>query len=61
MRVKAVEYVKDYKLKDILCEAYYTARLKAVGETGLEEETFPEKCPWNLKDIFLNLEKKYHR
>lgn len=47
------------KLKNILFEAYYTARLKAVRETGLEEIAFPEECPWNPKDIFSDLEKKY--
>ena len=47
------------RLKEILHEAYYTARLRAVRETGLEEETFPEKCPWSLKDVFPHLEKKY--
>jgi uncharacterized protein DUF29 len=47
------------KLKDILREAYYAARLKAVRKTGLEEETLPEECPWNLREIFLKLEKKY--
>jgi hypothetical protein len=41
-------------------EAYYAGRLKAVVETKLKESTFPEKCPWNLKEIFPNLEKKYH-
>lgn len=39
------------KLKDILNEAYFTARLSAAQETGLREETFPEKCPWNIKEI----------
>jgi len=48
------------KLKEILEKAYFAARLKAVVETKLKENTFPEKCPWNLKDIFPNLEKKYH-
>lgn len=41
------------KLKEILKEAYFAARLKAVVETRLKEETFPEECPWNLKNIFV--------
>jgi hypothetical protein len=48
------------KLKEILADAYFYARLKAVIETGLEEETFPPKCPWQLKELFPDLEKKYH-
>ena len=48
---------KSIRLKDPLREAYFAARLKAVRETGLDEETFPEECPWNLKEIFLTLEK----
>ena len=47
------------KLKDIVKEAYFSARIKAALETGLEENKFPEECPWSLKEIFPNLEKKY--
>jgi Domain of unknown function DUF29 len=47
------------KLKDIVNDAYFSARLKAALETGMEEETFPIECPWNLKDLFPDLEKKY--
>jgi hypothetical protein len=47
------------KLKGILQEAYSAARLKAVRDTGLEENTFPEECIWQLKDIFPDLENKY--
>lgn len=38
-------------LPDIFADAYYTAKLKACDETGLEEDVFPEKCPWKVKDI----------
>ena len=48
-----------HNLKSILEDAYFSARLKAVVETNLEEETFPEKCEWTLRDIFPDLEKKY--
>lgn len=47
------------KLKEIVEDAYFSARLKASKETKLPEVTFPEECPWTLKDIFPNLEKKY--
>jgi len=47
------------KLKDILNDAYFSARLEAMNETGLPDNTFPEKCPWVLKDIFPDIEKKY--
>lgn len=47
------------KLKEIFSDAYFSARLKAVMETGLEENTFPTTCKWQLKDVFPNLEKKY--
>ncbi len=48
------------KLKNILEDAYFTARLKAVIETKLDEKTFPENCPWKLKDIFADLAKEYY-
>lgn len=47
------------KLKNILEDAYFSARLRAALETKLAEKTFPEKCPWILNDIFPDLEKKY--
>ena len=39
------------KLKEIIDDAYYTARLSASQETGLLEDTFPEECPWTIKEI----------
>lgn len=47
------------KLLEILKESYFSARLRAVLETGLPEEIFPEECPWKLKELFPDLEKKY--
>lgn len=47
------------KLKEIVDDAYFSARLEASSETGLDEKVFPEECPWSLKDIFPDLEKKY--
>ena len=43
------------KLDEIIEEAYSTAEIRAARETGLDEEIFPEKCPWNLKEIFPDL------
>ncbi len=48
------------KLKEILEDAYFTARLKAALETKMPEKTFPEICPWDPKELFIDLEKKYH-
>ena len=47
------------QLKGIVADTYYSARLLASVETGLDEVIFPQECPWSLKDIFPNLEKKY--
>ena len=47
------------KLKGVLEDAYFSARLKAARETKLDEKKFPEACPWTPKDIFPDLEKKY--
>jgi Domain of unknown function DUF29 len=47
------------KVKDIVEEAYSYARLKAAKETRLDLKTFPEECPWILKEIFPNLEDNY--
>lgn len=41
-------------LPNILNEAYFTARLSAIVETGLDEDLFPEKCEWTLKEILAN-------
>lgn len=48
-----------HKLKEITKKAYFSARIKAALETELPEKTFPEECPWSLKDLFPDLEKKY--
>lgn len=47
------------KLREIFVEAYSYARLKAAKETRLDIEMFPKECPWTLKEIFPDLEKKY--
>lgn len=47
------------KLKNIINDSYFTARLAAAQETEIDENIFPEHCPWNVNDIFPDLEKKY--
>lgn len=47
------------KLKEILEDSYFSARLLAASETNLSKDTFPGKCPWSLNEIFPALEKKY--
>ena len=39
------------KLKETFLDAYEIARLEAAAETGLDEDIFPEKCPWSLKQV----------
>ena len=38
-------------LPEILKDAYFTARLNAIDETGLEDKLFPQDCEWTLKEI----------
>lgn len=40
-----------HSLNTIFMEAYFLARLDAVRETGLPEQTFPEKCPWTIDEV----------
>lgn len=39
------------KLPEIFKDAYFTARLEAAQETGLDEDTFPEECPWPVEKV----------
>lgn len=47
------------ELKEMLAEAYFSARLEAAKQTGLSEISFPEECPYAIQYIFSNLEPKY--
>ena len=40
-----------YRLSEIFNDAYETARLEASRETGIEENIFPENCPWQLEEV----------
>ncbi len=37
---------------DYIADAYFSARLQASSETGLDKKAFPDECPWNLSDLF---------
>lgn len=39
------------KILETLKDAYFSARLGAIDETGLEENIFPEKCEWSFDEI----------
>lgn len=39
------------RLPDFVDDAYGDAILLAANQTGLDESTFPETCPWRLDDI----------
>lgn len=38
-------------LPKTLEESYFTTRLNAIAETGLEDDVFPESCPWQIKSV----------
>ncbi len=48
-----LEYNPSLKamLDEVIFKAYRLARTKSASETGLEEESFPEKCPYRFADI----------
>lgn len=39
------------KLKSLVKEAYFSARLEAAIETKLDEKIFPKECQWTLEEI----------
>ena len=39
------------RVADELAEAYVSARLRAVAETGFAENTFPERCPYSQTSV----------
>lgn len=38
-------------LDEVVLKAYRLARTKSASETGMEEESFPEQCPYRFADI----------
>ncbi len=39
------------RLDEALARGYRRARVQAAGETGLEDSTFPDKCPYSWGDV----------
>ena len=44
------------KIESIFEKAYRSARLSAALETGIDEKTFPIKCPWTLEECMVEQE-----
>lgn len=42
------------KLDELFAKSYYRAKLEAAKETGLDEDFFPETCPYTLNQVFDN-------
>lgn len=42
------------ELAEIISDAYQVAVLRAANETGLETDSFPERCPWDYEQIARN-------
>jgi len=40
------------KLDELFIKSYYRAKLEAAKEMGLDEDFFPEKCPYTLNQVF---------
>jgi hypothetical protein len=58
-RVNCLDVLEDNpslksKLDELLTKAYYRAKLEAAKETGLDEDFFPEYCPYTLSQLFDN-------
>jgi hypothetical protein len=47
------------ELKEIIDDAYFSARLLASDETGIDENVFPRVSPWSAMELFPELPKKY--
>lgn len=39
------------KINSLIADSYYTARLNAAIETGLNDKKFPKECPWSKEEI----------
>ncbi|MDD1607680.1 MAG: DUF29 domain-containing protein [Methylococcaceae bacterium] len=56
-RVNCLDVLEDNpslksKLDELFIKAYYRAKLEAAKETGLDEDYFPEECPYTLSQLF---------
>jgi len=46
------------EVSEVIPDAYYSAKLQASSETGLDKKTFPKECPWTSEKLFPELNKK---
>ena len=59
IKIQRIEFLKVLRdnpglktgLEQLLTDAYVSAVIKASQETGLDENVFPEHCPWGVADI----------
>jgi Domain of unknown function DUF29 len=59
IKIQRIEFLKVLRdnpglkteLEQLLTDAYVSAVIKASQETGLDENDFPEHCPWAMADI----------
>jgi hypothetical protein len=56
-RVNCLDVLEDNpslksKLDELFIKAYYRAKLEAAKETLLDEDYFPEECPYTLSQLF---------
>jgi Domain of unknown function DUF29. len=59
IKIQRIEFLKVLRdnpglktgLEQLLADAYLSAVIKASQETGLDENVFPEHCPWAMADI----------
>jgi uncharacterized protein DUF29 len=59
IKISKKHAIKTYKqnpslkphLKQILADAYESARLRAWDETDLDISFFPEECPWTIEEL----------
>ncbi len=49
------------KVSEFIDDAYFSARLEASSETGLDTESFPESCPWKIEELFPFLQKQINK
>ena len=59
IKIQRIEFLKVLRdnlglkngLEQLLVDAYLSAVIRASQETGLDENVFPEHCPWAMADI----------
>lgn len=46
------------KMREFVEDAYFSARLQASSETGLDTSNFPSSVPWKMEELFPYLQKQ---